>query len=550
MADEVLKEQMLQRARARVPFNPLDRDDIVGLNMERLQKSMRSFGWSDPRFVTQVQADANHWIVAPGAERVELSVRNPASGQIVKVAVFNADAVVGMPSFDAMLAMSESELLYLKTGVMLDSVEPGFASEGNVELVVTGKGLELGGSPISPALVGAAMSAGISGPVVAELDAGPARFAVMAPYWINGLHNAEGIALASQINKSVLEKSLSENREAIDRLMSLHEKARLLGLSTVPESRYLNDPDIKRDAANPWFLLEGALVRDKDGAYRPKDGGRVVLQDKGDSLVLKNKGDLAFRGVMELAVAKGWTAIELKGKPAAMAEAWVEAKLMGLDVVNYKPAEKDMARFEARLVEENQRRVALAGRGAEQAPEMVVERAFVNEKGQTEIAKMTYTVSYQGGQDQRFDSVKEAAGAYAGLSAGALPVVVRSVMRAEGEVIEGVVAGLSSSQSRGGVAHMREAVLDREFDEAMDAIVEERRLLGTEGVVITGPHYGEIVKVDGNRIAQDVGRGQVVWHDVANLRGVVPKVGDKADIQYANGIGRVKEKAVVAGVEL
>lgn len=550
MADEVLKEQMLQRARAGVPFNPLDRDDIAGLNVERLQKSMRSFGWSDPRFVTQAQADANSWVVAPGAERVEISVRNPVSGQIGKVTVFNANSVTGMPSFDAMLAMSESELLDLKTGVMLDSVELDYASEGNVELVVTGKDLELGGSPAFPALPGEAMTAGISGPVSAELDAGPARFAVMAPYWVNGLHNAEGVALAAQINKSILEKKLSEDREAIDRLVSLYEKSRLLGLSIVPESRYLGDVDIKRDAANPWFLLDGALVRDKDGSYRPKEGGRVVLQDKGDSLVLKNKGDLAFRGVMELAVAKGWTAIELKGKPAAMAEAWVEAKLIGLDVVNYKPSEKDLVRFEARLVEENQKRMALASRMAEQSPEMIVERSFVNEKGETETAKMTYTVSFQGGPEQRFDNAKDAAQAYSGMSAGSLPVVVRSVMRAEGEVVEGVVAGLSSSQSRGGVAHMREAVLDREFDEAMDAIVEERRLLGTEGVVTTGPHYGEIVKVDGNRIAQDVGRGQVVWHDVANLRGVVPHVGEKADIQYANGIGRVKAKAVETGVAL
>lgn len=598
MAEEVLKEQMLQRARAGVPFNPLGRDDIVGLNVVRLQKSMKSFGWSDPRFVTKAQANANGWSLDRGAESVELTVRNPVSaqvdkvsvavapgalavelamrdpvtGQVDKVAVFNAASVVGMPSLAAMLAMSEADLLKLKAGVMLDSGEVvaadvGVVQEDDVELLVTGVGRALavpivtpeGVIPDASPLLDGGVGSGISSPVSliasSALDAGPARFAVMAPYWVNGLHNAEGIALAAQINKSILEKSLSENRDAISRLLSLQEKARLLGLSVVPESQYLNDPDIKRDTANPRSLLDGALARDKDGSYRPKEGGPAVLQDKGDSLVLKSKGAQAFQGAMELAVAKGWTAIELKGKPAMMADAWVEAKLMGLDVVNYKPSEKDMARFEARLVEENQKRIAVAGRPAEQAPEMVVERAFVNAKGQTETAKMTYTVAYEGGQDQRFDNVKDAARAYAGLPAGALPIVVRSVMRAEGEVVEGVIAGVSSLPGQGGVGLVREAVLDREFDEAMDEMVEERRLALVVPLVVvpsvnTGPHYGEIVKVEGGRVAQDVGRGQVVWHDVANLRGVVPRLGDKADIQYANGIGRVKAKAVENGVQL
>jgi hypothetical protein len=386
-------------------------------------------------------------------------------------------------------------------------------------------------------------------------DDGPARFAVMAPYWnANGLHNAEGIAAAASLNRVILERKLSEDRDAIGRLMSLNEKARLFGLTVVPEGQYVNDPELRRDAAHPGFLLGGNLVRDKNGAYHPKEGGLAVLQDNGNSLVLKNKSEQAFRGAMELAVAKGWTAIELKGKPAALSEAWIEAKLMGLDVINYKPNEKDMERFEARLALDVQRKTALqSGRAAEQAPELVVEQAFVNDKGLTEFAKLTYTVSYQGGEDQKFDNATDAARAFAGSPASVLPVVVRSVVRADGEVIEGVVSGLASSLGKGGVAQVLESVLDREFDEAMQTIIDEREVLKEHSQsgpsVTTGPHSGVVLEVKGGRISQDAGQGRVVWHDVANLRGVVPHVGEKVDIQYANGIGRVKAKVVETGVE-
>jgi hypothetical protein len=35
-----------------------------------------------------------------------------------------------------------------------------------------------------------------------------------------------------------------------------------------------------------------------------------------------------------------------------------------------------------------------------------------------------------------------------------------------------------------------------------------------------------------------------VWHNVANLRGVVPKVGEMAEIAYVKGKGKVKEKVL------
>lgn len=66
-------------------------------------------------------------------------------------------------------------------------------------------------------------------------------------------------------------------------------------------------------------------------------------------------------------------------------------------------------------------------------------------------------------------------------------------------------------------------------------------------VVSAGSHIGVVVKtqISAGRIAQKIGRDpdKVVWHDVANLKGPVPKFGEMAQIDYSNGIGVVKEPA-------
>lgn len=110
------------------------------------------------------------------------------------------------------------------------------------------------------------------------------RFAVMAPYWLNGLHNTEGLALAEQVNQLVVESKLEEQEEKVAQLLLSFPAARQFGLGVVPKEQYLDDPWRKANPAQPINLLNEALVRDKDGAYRPAAGGRPVLWDKGDSL--------------------------------------------------------------------------------------------------------------------------------------------------------------------------------------------------------------------------------------------------------------------------
>lgn len=215
------------------------------------------------------------------------------------------------------------------------------------DLENTADDLELRASPElvnQPAEVVQPMDAAIAG------EALDTRFAVNAPYWLNGLHNKAGLALAEEINKVVSSKKLEEERDAIEQILAVnYPDAHRLGLTVISEKKHLDEPHRKMNLAEPKSLLESAFVRDKNGAYRPAAGGRAVLLDKGDSLVLKNKDAASYEAAVELAKAKGWTAIKLNGRPAMMEQAWIAAKLAGIEVTNYTPTKEAQAKFADRL---------------------------------------------------------------------------------------------------------------------------------------------------------------------------------------------------------
>ena len=51
--------------------------------------------------------------------------------------------------------------------------------------------------------------------------------------------------------------------------------------------------------------------------------------------MLKNKDAASYEAAVELAKAKVWTAIKLNGRPVMIEQAWIVAKLAGIEVTNY-----------------------------------------------------------------------------------------------------------------------------------------------------------------------------------------------------------------------
>jgi hypothetical protein len=563
-------ERFAQLARAGFPFNPLNSEEITGANLIRLQASMKAMNWTDPRFISLDQAKALDWAVNEGASRVQTRLRDETSGGQHIVALYNAGDVKGMPPLDAFISMSPTELAALRSvanghgaaieqpiteNIVVEEMDDDDFSIGPArELVRTAESTIAAQEPVLEAAeavqelgltevgakpqlkkTGLGDSSGAAvGDVATEKKDADRRFAILAPYWVEGLHNAEGVALAAELNQKISVLRLSEDLESIKRLMDVDSRARRLGLAVVSEEVQRNDAALQANAAEPRTLLAGALVRDERGAYRPAQGGRPVLQDNGTSVSLKSKTADGYKAAMELAIAKGWTAIELKGKPAMLADAWLEAKLRGLDVVNYAPTKADLEKFGARVAEENARAVPLAA-APEALTEMVEMRPYIDAEGHAKTATVSYTVFTDTGKPELFESANDAAARFAKVPSVENAAVVRTVTRMEGESREDVVA-IMGDLDKLSISAKAGKVVDQEFDQAMQSIFEPAAAIETAelngGTDVPRRHIGPIVEVKDGRLGQSVGRGEVVWHDIDNLEGPLPAIGDMADIEY------------------
>lgn len=503
------KEAFRRRARAGIPFNPVTGAEFAGGNLMRLKRVMQSNGWKDARFVTQAEAQSAGWrIDSNGFHDAEAVVSE--NGQLRTVELFGAANVQGMPSLDEMLALDAEQFARMMgqapKPVSQQQAAPKLALEtpqAAVEPESSGIGedaeVTVGTAAVAQQQVPAAVAEPAAQAAAAQADTdleeedvtiGPAPhqhekaspdataeraaepsaeraaeqprqaqaqgheaekpsgdLAVMALYFLDGLHNFDGIEIAKHVNRLIAAQQLQKDRKAIEVLLSSFPNARRLGIEIVTAERLRDDRLLKDNPSEPATLLDGALARDKEGAYRPAAGGLAVLQDKGTSLVLKNRSENAYRGAMELAKSKGWAAIELKGKPKMLAQAWIEAKLMGLEVVNYKPTDKDRERLAERMGKEAERQVTAGGKGAVAHAETVEVHPVVDAAGRQKAATVT----------QRVDEPAQAQAA-AGPGAEPGPAVARTVTRFEGAVREDVSANSVAPASASGPGAAQPAV--------------------------------------------------------------------------------------------
>jgi hypothetical protein len=98
-------------------------------------------------------------------------------------------------------------------------------------------------------------------------------------------------------------------------------------------------------AAEKRKLLNGLFVEREDNKFFRIDGKKPALLDEGQKLRVVNKDLETFQAAIELAHAKGWQAIQVKGSERFRAEAWYQASLKGLQVEGYTPTDKDLQRL-------------------------------------------------------------------------------------------------------------------------------------------------------------------------------------------------------------
>jgi hypothetical protein len=359
--------------------------------------------------------------------------------------------------------------------------------------------------------------------------------------------------LANEINAEIKRLRIEQDNEAVSKLLVAYPTGNRLRLSVVTEEQYLSDHHRKMNSAEPEILLGGKFVRDDKGAYRPGAGGSPVLEDKGEFVTLRKKDKDGYAAAIELAIAKGWTAIELKGKPSMIADVWLEAKLKGLDVVNYSPTKEDLAKYSERLAKEalerQQKQDMIKPRAVEQnvmqqTVEHVEVRPYVDVDGLTKTATVTYTVYWEdsGQEEASFTDPKDAAKHFHDLPGSTLPSVVKTVTRADGVVEENfMVAGSSAGEKPGTWAKSADAKLDGVFNEAFNEVIAEDKALDSSRM--TGTYCGMITSIEGGRAVQKIGRdpSKTVKHDLKMLSRI-PAVGVVEEITYdKHGKGALKE---------
>jgi putative DNA primase/helicase len=133
------------------------------------------------------------------------------------------------------------------------------------------------------------------------------------------------------------------------------------------------DEEEKKQFVTPEQLKKRFLHTDNRYYFR-HDDNQLAFEDHGHKLSTKHDDPIVALSMVQLAEAKGWQTINLKGTDEFKREAWLHASLKGMDVRGYKPRDVDIQKL-AELQQELGPSTARAGPAAERAQRRADERA-------------------------------------------------------------------------------------------------------------------------------------------------------------------------------
>jgi hypothetical protein len=91
------------------------------------------------------------------------------------------------------------------------------------------------------------------------------------------------------------------------------------------------------------------------GFYADATVATPAFRDRGDRLVTTRTDPHVIRHLTAIARHRGWTRVTVSGEPAFRREAWLMARVAGLEVRGYKPTERDAQDLARRLERERRR---------------------------------------------------------------------------------------------------------------------------------------------------------------------------------------------------
>jgi len=161
-----------------------------------------------------------------------------------------------------------------------------------------------------------------------------------------GQRQLEQNELARQIdNKHLIVENLAAKAQIQD---DANLSAERVGATTDYAGQVMTEREKNRQAelmrqVHQQFRVAGPNFHFKD------DPKRVAFTDKGRRMVSNSNDERVAHAMAMMSEARGWKTIRVSGHPDFKREVWMEASLRGIEVRGFKPDEKDLAEFEARL---------------------------------------------------------------------------------------------------------------------------------------------------------------------------------------------------------
>lgn len=110
-----------------------------------------------------------------------------------------------------------------------------------------------------------------------------------------------------------------------------------------PEAK--DKPEKDGKLVTPESLKKRYLIADNKFYFR-EEATKLAFEDHGKRLATDHDDPAIARSMVELAEAKAWQTIRVKGSDDFKREVWLAASLRGMDVQGYRPTDVDRARLE------------------------------------------------------------------------------------------------------------------------------------------------------------------------------------------------------------
>lgn len=103
------------------------------------------------------------------------------------------------------------------------------------------------------------------------------------------------------------------------------------------------------DALRARYLIEADRLGGDVRFYTDAKSTEPAFKDSGAKLVTRETNSAIVSDMVATAVHRGWSEIKVTGEPEFKRQVWMEASLKGLDVVGFKPTERDKQELEKLL---------------------------------------------------------------------------------------------------------------------------------------------------------------------------------------------------------